>query len=713
MRFSIRALFNRNRASLAQQLLDRGIAAEAAGDVATASRCYQQAIDADPRCAAAYFNLGLLHLAGGHLPESEAAFRRALQLREDFPEAWVALAEVLESLGKDGGALDALDRAIDLRDGFEGALMNAGVLLQKLGRLQEAQARYRRVLETTPDAVAAHNNLGSVLHALERRSEAEACFRRVLALEPGSAVAHSNLANVLRELGRLTEAEASCRQALALDPRLPEAHNHLGNILQALGRASESEARLRRALELRPGYLEAHNSLGNALKDLGRVEEAEASFRRALVLDPADRDARHNLLLLLNYTDKFSRAEVFAEHVDWARRHGPPPEGSRAPHANVRDPARRLRIGYVSPDFRRHSVAYFIEPVFAQHDRGSFEVYCYSNVALPDGMTAHLMRLADHARGIAGVSDADAAQMIRADGIDLLVDLAGHTAGQRLSLFALEPAPVQATYLGYPNTTGSKSIGWRITDVYADPPGDGDAFHSERLLRLPGTFLCFQPPGEAPAVQPAPGARNSFVTFGSFNVLPKVTPNAIRAWAELMQRVPGSRLLLKALGLGDAASRAQTLDRFVLRGIAAERITVLPMETSLQAHLARYHEMDIALDPFPYNGTTTTLEALWMGVPVVALAGDRHCARVGASILSNAGLPELVAASEASYIDLAAGLAGDPARIAELRRTMRTRLAASPLLDRAGFARTLEAGYRGIWEAWCSGGPKGSVSKSG
>ncbi len=669
MGIKFRNPFSRDGSGLARELLERGIAAEQAGAPAQAMEHYRKAAETDPSLAAAHFNLGLLLVQAADFDEAEAALRAALQARNDFPEAWVALADAFEAQGRDSEAVEALDRAIALRERYEGALMNAAVLLQKLGRLDEAASRYRQVLELAPEAAALHNNL----------------------------------ANVLQALGRLGEAEASGRRAVGLDPALPEAHFNLGNILQALGRGSEAEASLRNALRLRPAYREAHVGLGNALRDLGRVDEAQAAFLRALDLDPDDRDARSNYLLSLNYTRALTRAEVHAAHAEWARRHAV--AESHVPPPNVRDPARRLRIGYVSGDFRRHSVAYFIEPVLAQHDRGAFEVFCYSNVALADAMTGRLMALADHAREIVHLSDEAVAAMIRADAIDILVDLAGHTAGHRLGVFALRPAPVQATYLGYPNTTGLAAIGWRVTDTYADPPGDGDDVHSERLARLPRSFLCFQPPDGAPVVQAPPCAERGHVTFGSFNVLPKVTPEVIRVWSQVLGRVPGSRLLLKALGLGDAHSREQVLARFAAHGIAAERIMVLPMEASLQAHLARYHEIDIALDPFPFNGTTTTLEALWMGVPVVALAGDRHSARVGASILANAGLSELIAPDEKAYVDLAARLAGDASRLADLRRGMRTRIAASPLRDPAGIVGDLEQAYRRMWSDWCAAKP--------
>ena len=711
-------------AGLAQDLLEQGIAAEDAGENERALGYFQRAIEADPTSAAAHmnlgialqtkgefaaaiescsravalepgsapahYNLGLAHLAGAKLSEAESAFRAALVLREAFPEAWVALAEALESAGRDAEALAALQRAIVLRENYEGALRNAGALLQKMGRLRDAGQTYFE--------------LATFLQNLGRLAEAEVLYRRAIELKPDFAKASNSLATAiaLQDPARIAEAEALYRQAIALDPEYALPHNNLGNILQGAGRLSESEASLRRALELKPDLRQAHVALGNALKDLGRLDEAESSFRRALELDPDDRYARDSLLMALNYTARHSRAQVFAEHIEWARRHESPHAAGRRAHLNVRDPHRRLRIAYVSPDFRRHSVAYFIEPVLAQHDRRQFEVYCYSNVAVPDSVTVRLMKLADRTRSMVGVSEADAAELVRADGIDILVDLAGHTAGHALGVLARKPAPVQVTYLGYPNTTGLGAVDWRITDVHADPPGDGDGFHSERLARLAHSFLCFQPPQEAPEVRPSPFVANGYVTFGSFNVLPKVTPEVISTWARLLERVPRSRLLLKALGLRDGPVQAHILAQFAKHGIDAARIALLPMEHTLLAHLERYHDMDIALDPFPFNGTTTTLEALWMGVPVVAIAGDRHSARVGASILANAGLEKLLAGTVEQYVALAAGLACDPERLTSLRRAMRGCVAASPLRDQAGMVTALEDAYRGMWAQWCA-----------
>ncbi len=680
-----------------------GNAMQASGDAAAAIGCHATAVTLDPLYPPAHFNLGLALLSCGDLQSAEASFRQAISLRKDFPEAWVALAEALETGGRDEEALQALRNAIGLRKNYEGALENLAALLEKTGRLEEACSTYRRMIELAPQSTQAQFNLGTLMQRQARLPEAEEAYRRAIDLKADFAMAINSLATVvlLQDSARRHEAETLYRKALEIDPGYALACCNLGIVLHDSGHLSASVERLRRAVELKPDFLQAHYALGNALKDLGKVGEAVACYRTALELDPGHKFSQDSLLMTLNYPAEISRAEVAAEHFKWGQMLEAKPASARTPHANSRDPLRRLRIGYVSPDFRRHSIAYFIEPLLAQHDRGAFEVHCYSNVAAPDAMTAQLLGRADHARSIVGLGAADLAHLIRADGIDILVDLAGHTAGNSLEAFALEPAPVQATYLGYPNTTGLRSIGWRISDVRADPEGDGNGYHSEQLVRLPRTFLCFQPPGQAPQVNAPPARINGHVTFGSFNALPKITPAVIDTWSAVLQSVPHGRLLLKAPGLGDEGSRAWISNEFSVRGVAPGRLTLLPMEGTLQGHLARYHEIDIGLDPFPFNGTTTTLEALWMGVPIVALQGDRHAARVSASILGNLGLSELVADSTDAYVKCAQALAADERRVEGLRGTMRERIVRSPLCDRAGTVAALELAYRRMWECWC------------
>jgi protein O-GlcNAc transferase len=370
--------------------------------------------------------------------------------------------------------------------------------------------------------------------------------------------------------------------------------------------------------------------------------------------------------------------------------------------ANDPDPQRALRVGYVSADFRRHSVAYFLRGLVASHDRRRVRVYCYSNVERADTVTAEFQSLADEWRPVTGLPDAAVAEQVRADRIDILVDLGGHTGGNRLLVFARKPAPVQVTWLGYPNTTGLPAIDYRLTDDIADPPGEADALHTEKLVRLPGGFLCYRPGAEAAGTPAAPrDASAGPVTFGSFNTLSKVTAEVIRVWSAILGRIPGSRLLLKSEGLDEQGTRARVSGAFAAHGIAPDRIGLLPWIEGYGEHMALYSRVDVALDPFPYNGTTTTCEALWMGVPVIALRGNRHAARVGASVLYHAGLPQWIAEDEAGYIALAVAGAADPQALRASRPANAERARASALTDQVRFTHDLEGAYRGMWVAYC------------
>ena len=369
--------------------------------------------------------------------------------------------------------------------------------------------------------------------------------------------------------------------------------------------------------------------------------------------------------------------------------------------ANNRDPERRLRIGYLSADLRAHSVAFFLAGLLQRHDHARFEVIAYDDTAQPDPVSRMLRAFCDRWHRIVGMTHGRVAGLIGEHEIDVLVDLAGHTSNNRLPVFAARPAPVQVSYLGYAATTGLTSIDYRLTDALADPPGLTDAHHTERLVRLPGSFLAYSAPPHAPDVTPLPAEANGYVTFASFNGTNKLHPGVYALWARVLHAVPGSRLILKANGFADAALRDRVNRLFADAGIAAERVTLLARAATMVEHLAVYGQADVALDAFPYNGTTTTCEAMWMGLPVVTLAGRMHAGRVGVSLLTHVGLPDWIAASEADYVAVAAGAAGDLAGLAELRRTMRPRLLASPVMDAAGLARNVEAEYRTMWQRWC------------
>ena len=406
----------------------------------------------------------------------------------------------------------------------------------------------------------------------------------------------------------------------------------------------------------------------------------------------------------LNYTDTLTPDSLFAEHARLgAQLEAMSPSGDMSIRHG--DRGQRLRIGYVSPDFRKHSVAYFLEPLLRAHNKNSVEVFCYAEVLRPDVVTDRFKSLADGWLFTVGMSAENLTRRIREDGINILVDLAGHTAKNRLSVFTCKSAPVQVTWLGYPNTTGLRSIDYRLVDAVTDPHGEADALAVETLVRLPDGFLCYDPPDEAPKPTPPPCANGAAITFGSFNNPAKLSAMTLDAWAAILGQLPNARLLLKGKPFADQVTRELFLDRFAQRGVATKRIELMAWVPNTTSHLAAYQEVDISLDPFPYNGTTTTCEALWMGVPVVALSGNRHASRVGASLLRRLNLDELIARDAGEYVQIAVNLADQRDRLADLRRRLRPRMTASPLCDAPAFARHMEAVYRRMWEIWCAGRP--------
>ena len=574
-----------------------------------------------------------------------------------------------------------------------------GLSLQMQGKA--ALPALRKTTELLPDDAEAHNNLGNALKELGQFEDALLAYGRALDLNPDFAEARNNRGHALRDLGRLDEALADCRRAVELKPDFAEAHINVGLAMQQLGQYSGAVASYGKALEIRPDSAEAYSNLGNALHALGRLDDAIASCRRALAIDPDFAGAYSNLLMAMQYAAGPTLAESFAEHLAYARCFEVPLRAQRIAHRNLRDPSRRLKIGYVSPDFRAHAVAYFIEPVLAQHDPEQFEIYCYYNHSVADEVTLRLKSMVDHWRDISALSDDDVAKRIKEDGIDILVDLAGHTAGGRLRTFARKPAPVQATWLGYLCTTGLASMDYRITDVNADPVGQSERYYTETLVRLPDTFVCYRPTEQAPEVGALPALKNGHITFGSFNNLAKMTPEVRALWVQVLLAVPGSRLMLKTKGLNDAQKRRQLVEDFVQHGVVQNRLELVAWDGSYSEHLNRYNQMDIGLDPFPCNGGTTSFDAMWMGVPVVSLAGDRFISRMGVSMLTRLGLTELVASAPQEYVAIAARLASDLERLAGLRAGLRERMTNSPLTDAGRFARNLEQAYRDMWVRWC------------
>jgi protein O-GlcNAc transferase len=528
--------------------------------------------------------------------------------------------------------------------------------------------------------------------------DAQTLFEQVLAAEPDNPRALHGLGVALLLQNRHADAARLLGRAAALQPSNPGYHLNLSVALLGLHNLEQAAAALTEALRLKPDYPQAQNNLAQLLQSRGQVDAAIPLFDRAASLQPNDPTYASNRLLALHYLDHCDPAALFEEHRRWDQRFGrsPPP-----PHANSRDPDRRIRVGYVSANFRRHSVGYFFAPLLAHHDRAVVELYCYSGVLKSDEMTDQIRRAAHVYREITALSDDRLCALVRDDAIDILVDLSGHTSGNRLTAFTHKPAPVQVTYLGYPNTTGLAAIDYRLTDALADPPGLTESFHAEQLICLPDCAWCFQPWPDPGAPEPRP-RDNGPITFGCFNVLSKLTDQTLELWSSILQRLPESRLLIKSLGLEDDTARRHLGRRLAAHAIPAERVELVGFIDSERDHMELYHRVDIALDTFPYHGTTTTCQSLWMGVPVVTLSGAAHMSRVGVSLLSNVGLGHLIAHTPREYVDIAVALAADPSALAEVRQTLRPTMLKGPLMDGPRLARGIESAYRQMWRRWCS-----------
>ena len=608
-------------------------------------------------------------------------------------EQLLAAAAVAHEEGRLPDAAALLDRALKLAPSHHDALCRYAMLALTAGRGDVALRAASAATAAHPKSALAHNLQGVALHRVGRLADAIASLRAAVAADPRFFDAQVNLGNALLDAGDPQAALTCYRDALAIDPRAPTVHNNVGNAYRELRDSAAAIAAYERALALEPRYAYAHANLGNMLKDLGDAAGAIAAFRRSLALQPNAPDVHSNLLLAQNSLDRASAEEVADAHRAYGAHFArllPP----LAPLARTRRPG-RLRVGYVSADFRKHAVAMFFEALLDAHDRAAFEIHCYYNQPRGDEVTERLRARAEHFVPVAGFPDRALAERIRADGIDVLVDLTGHTADNRLPLFFLRPAPVQATWLGYLGPTGVPTIDWRITDVHADPPARGDLPGLERPWRLPRTLWCYRPHADAPDVAPPPAASAGHITFANLNTPGKTSPAALAAWAAILRAVPNSRLVLLTAA---HAGRIADLGRyFAAEGIDSTRVEFVT-RVPLAQYLALYERIDIALDPFPYVGGATTCDAAWMGVPVVTLAGDRPFTRSGASILANLELPELVAPHVDGYVATAVALAGDIARLARLRAELRPRMRASPLTDAPRFARDFEAALQSMGE---------------
>jgi predicted O-linked N-acetylglucosamine transferase (SPINDLY family) len=686
-----------------------GVLALQRGDYESAITLIRQAVGLNPADARYYSNLGLAQEALGKLQEAEASYEQAIRLQPDLADAHDNLANTLRRQGRLERAVTQCREALRLRPGFPEAHSNLGNILLDLGKLDEAVTHYRLALRARPNYAKANNNLGIALERQGKTDEAICCFRDALRMEANYAEAYYNLGNALEGRSQWEEVVDCYRKALHWRPHFAEAHNNLGSVLLKLGYTNEASVHLQEAIRLNPNHARYHFNLGCAYLEQGHLHQGVARFEETLRLEPGLAAAQSNRLLCLNCDPNTEPDALFEEHRRWGqmqeltyspmRTQGPSDWTASAPDALTDcNSERRLRVGYVSPDFRFHPVTRYLETVLANHDLRHVEVFCYAEVFRPDAVTTRLQRLVQNWRVTRGLTDAEVAQRIRNDRIDILVDLAGHTANNRLCVFAYKPAPVQVAWLGYMNTSGLTSMDYRLTDAMLDPPEE-PIRDTEQLVRLPNGMCCFTAPLDAPEVAPLPALKRRHLTFGSLHGLLKVNAVVLDMWAHVLKAVPTARLLMFHHNLVPTL-QDHIRQQLLARGIADGRLDL--REGSCKAgYLGIYNEIDVSLDTFPCTGGVTTCESLWMGVPMLSLCGKRPASRNSAALLMRVGLTDWIVHSPELYVAQAARAASNLESLAQLRAGLRT-LTRGRLCDGQRFTRELEDVYRRMWRRRCS-----------
>lgn len=664
---------------------------------AEGAHALQDALRLDPAQTGWQVDLGAICLAAGDRQGALAAFQTAVRHAPDRADLWGQLGDLNRESGMREAALHCYREAVRCEPRYAEAWQNLGLVALDMGDVAAAVDASRRAVALRPEAAATHDNLGIALKAAGDLAGAVACHRQALSLQPDSAPFANHLGIALTEAGARSDAIAVFRTLLARHPTHAEAWTNLGDALRESGQVDEAERAYLEALKFHPEDLVALWNLGNVAWKQGRHRDASSWYRKALAQDPGNPTLHSNLLYSRIYDFETPPEALLSEHREYSRVVELPLKAHWPIHDNPPVPTRKLKLGYVTADFRNHPVANFMLPILRQQDHDAFEVHVYFSQDKPDQVTERFRPLADAWIACRQMTDEQLAARIRADGIDILVDLGGHTEGNRLPVFARKPAPVQITYLNYPGTTGLLAMDWRLTDRFADPPAHADHY-CEALLRLPHSLWCYEPADYMPAVTPLPALKNGFVTFGSFNNVNKITQATIETWSEILQRVPRSRLLIATAS--DASVRDDLTRRFGEQGIAPERLDFRGKAAGAQ-FVSWMAETDIALDAFPMNGGTTTMESLWMGLPVLTLTGSRFFSRAGLSILATAGHAAWACESRSALVETAVQLATSPERLADIRAGLRAAVAQSSLCDSKAFTADFEAALRGAWSHWC------------
>ncbi|NOZ37745.1 MAG: tetratricopeptide repeat protein [Gammaproteobacteria bacterium] len=636
----------------------------------------------------------------GKLAHSKTLCEKALAIGPLHVGALRLKAKILRREGRLADALTILAGLVKDNPGDQELLIELADTYKQKENYQRALAIYQTALKVGGWSTHLYASIGDTCHKLGDYGAATTTYKKALENSPKDAAIHNALGFVFLDAFRYDEAITCFKQAIKLNPALIRAHNNLGCAWQASGNFDEAQRAFSDALVIDPRYVTALCNLASLHKDQGLIEKAVKAYRRAYEMEPDNRNIQDNYLTVLNYSDTLSRKEVYEEHRRIGRRiELNVPQVRHGADFNSKSSG-PLKIGYLSPDFNDHAVASFILPVLRSHNHQQVTIYCYYNRNPTDHVTEQIKGLADYWRPIASMNDATVARLIQQDGIDILVDLAGHTAGGRLGVFARKPAPVQVAWIGYPNTTGLSAMDFRITDLNADPPGETEQYYTETLMHMPKLFSVYSPPSKYPPVSVLPMSRNGYVTYGCFNNIAKLSDSVVDTWSHLLREVPDSRLMLKYKGLASENLQNSLRCRFSDCGINGNRLILCGGDASRYDHLQRYGEVDIALDVFPYNGTTTTCEALWMGVPVVGLKGDHHASRVTFSIMKTLGLGRYIGTSQQEYIEVASSLASDVDDLKSLREYLRENMQESPITDSQHFTRHLESKFLEMWDAF-------------
>jgi len=705
-----------------------GVLAHQCGNSQAALQLINQAIETSPSEKIYYRNAAEAYLALGGVDKAIECLQKAIELQPDF-DAYYSLGSIYQKYGRLGEAQTCYEQALAFNPQAAETHTNLGVILQNQERLEEAISHYNQAIQIKPEDYRAYNNLANVLKTQGRLEEAIHQYEKALILNPDYDLAHNNLANVFNQQGKFEEARRHFEAALYINPNNAVAHNNYGNMLILLGRVEEAISHFEFALAENNHYEMALNNLGNALSHQGRVEEAMQKFKEVLADSPNNVEASNNLGNLYKeqglieaaleayshaldspavfgnwmYTEQFlpniTQERLYETHSQWDEKFAAPFRTEWGNYSNNLHPDKKLTLGFVSGDFRIHPVGFFIIRVLEKLSQDN-NVICYANQYVDDDFTQRFKKTCAAWRNIYGLNHQQVAEQIRQDQVDILFDLTGHNAGNRLLVFARKPAPIQITWAGYMATTGVQAMDYLIGDPY-ETPIDCDAYYTEKIIRMPHSFICYEPYPDMPEPNLLPALKNGYVTFGSFNILAKITPMVVETWAKILKALPDSKLVLKASGFNCDKTKQRYLDMFETHGISADRISCRCASSRDELWL-EYQQVDIQLDPFPFSGSTTTLESLWMGVPVLTLPQETFASRHSFSYLSNIGLTDFVASDVENYIQIATAWSHRLEELSRIRQDLRTRMAESPLCDAETFGKELYKKLREVWQTYVS-----------